>query len=159
MIFNAASRKKTTWEKKNWSFNFFHHLSSFLQSIDHIGKKGPHNEKCSHVQKVTKWVHFRILSPPNLWWQNTKLFCCWHKCFYMLSIHGYILFGKQLLPTHIGCCSIAWRTFGPQRIILAFVTQGRIINSSFLQTSFQNSELLCVFKMWRKVDFSFELAK
>ena len=73
-------------------------------------KKGPHNEKCSHVQKVTKWVHFWILSPhPIIGDKTPNFFCCWHKCFYMLSIHGYILFGKWLFADI--AVAVAWRTF------------------------------------------------
>ena len=104
---NAASRKKTRWEKKNWSFNFF--TIFFLQSIDHIGKKGPHNEKCSHVQKVTKWVHFWILSP-------TQSLVTKHQTFLLLAqmllhvVHSWLHPFWKMAFADIAV-AVAWRTF------------------------------------------------
>ena len=82
---NAASRKKTRWEKKNWSFNFFPVLyfaavnSSPPSLIAPAQKNLDHTPKNVHTFKKSLQMGSDFFFTARIWWQNIKQ----HKTFFV----------------------------------------------------------------------------
>ena len=100
MIFNAVSLKKTRWEKKNWSFNFFPVLyfaavnSSPPSLIAPAQKNLDHTPKNVHTFKKSHQMgsdFFSQLAFGDKTSNNTKPFLLAQMLLHVVSIHEHIL--------------------------------------------------------------------